>query len=84
MNTTSNFKSTSNSATVTFTSDQVVEASGFQLDYTCKNKTCDGNNPDWSSCCTSSAPCDEGQGHCDNEFECLGKEICDLSWYIIY
>ena len=69
-----NFTSTGNSITITFKSDEVVETSGFQFDYKCRDIVCDAFHPDVWQCCTSSNPCDEGQGHCSREDECLGIE----------
>ena len=67
------------SATITFHSDDIVVASGFQIDYSCKNISCDGSQPNINnmySCCTSSEPCAEGHGDCDSDLDCQGNLLC--------
>ena len=39
---------------------------------------CPGGEDEGYNCCTSSNPCGEGKGDCDNDSECQGNLVCGL------
>ena len=74
-----NLMSQFESVTITFHSDDIYVASGFLIDYSCKNISCDGSQPNVGTmytCCTTSNPCAEGHGDCDKDSECQGELLC--------
>jgi len=40
---------------------------------------CQGRNIDKGKCCTMENPCDEGEGDCENDFECNGNLVCGVN-----
>ena len=41
-----------------------------------KKPRCQGRNVDQGKCCTAGNPCEEGEGDCEDDFECSGSLVC--------